>query len=527
MSEQTNKIEQVIEIDPERLRVVEISNITGLTFVTGIKGNQIRITSHSRGGKLFEPNVQIKQGGREVEITALPAGMMNFKMGKEGRVYIGGFGEDYDSPEGQGPNFDYSSFDLREPQPWEYPDTEEGRETYRDKREKYRAERDRLREIHNQRREQAREERRRQREKTREEIRQGKEEFQRGEKSGFWGFNFENLGDIARSVGRIVADSLGNETDLYIEIPATSDLEVKTTSGEVIVRNILGFCRIDNTSGAVKLSELGGGAQVKAVSGLVEGQDLSGRLTMKLVSGRAVLRKCQLSGLDLTSSSSDIRVETAIISEGDAGDYRINTSSGKVNFLIMPTPHPAVSVDCRTLSGRIRIAPELGRTESRNRPGQSQARLELNGGGQKVSINTMSGNINVGFWDSNTSEQQDYDGFGSWPTPPAPPVPPVPSQDAVPPVPPVPPIPMNFGDVGKNWEVKMEVEMDSKESGFQQDVEEVNVERRVYEESETQPEVSRPPLNKTDRQLALLQAVERGEISVEEAMLRLNELAED
>jgi|GEM_PF-2412559 len=522
MTEQSNEIQQVIEIDPEKLRVVEISNVTGLTYVTGIEGNQIRITSRSRGGKLFEPSVQTKQGGREVEITVLPAGMMNFKIGKEGRVYVGGFGEDFDMPTDPMQDFDYTSFDVREPQPWEYPDTEDGRGTYRNKRDEYRAERDRLRELHYQRREQAREERRRHKEKAREEVRRVKDEAQRGEKSGFWGFNFENLGDIARSVGRIVADSLGSETDLYVEIPLSSDLEVKTTSGEIVVRNILGFCRIDNTSGAVRLSELRGGAQVKAVSGMVEAQDLSGRLTMKLVSGRAVLRNCQLSGLDLSSSSSDIKVETTIVSEGDASDYRINTSSGKVNFLIMPTPHPTVSVDCRTLSGRIRIAPELGRVESRNRPGQSQARLELNGGGQKVSINTMSGNISVGLWNSEGHEQ-DYDGFGEWPTPPAPPVPPV---HGVPPVPPTPPIRMNFGDVGENWEVKLEVEMDSKESGLQQDLKEVETEQRTNTETETHPEVSRPPLSKTDHQLALLQAVERGEISVEEAMLRLNELAE-
>ena len=322
----------------------------------------------------------------------------------------------------------------------------------------------------------------------------------------------EFVGEVAQNLSRWFYRT---DAELYVEVPWGVELEVKTVSGLIEVADIRGFCRLSSTSGLISLRNLTGGLSLKNMSGRVEAAELAGRVSVRNVSGKVDLWDCHMSSLDLSVTSSHVMVETDLGGSNE-GDYRINTMSGHV-ALKLPDNAP-VSVDCRTLSGKLSLPQTVRAADMRNRPGQSQARFELNGGGRRVSINTMSGHIELTLFGlaENRERQQPV---APWPAsavrpeqgvppatplPPVPPVPPTPRAGFVPPVPPstdfappphVPPL----------WPAPV----------AQADPE------------PARPVEATPPSEQPDkqtRQLEILEALEQGKISVEEGLARLSSL---
>jgi hypothetical protein len=80
-------------------------------------------------------------------------------------------------------------------------------------------------------------------------------------------------------------------------------------------------------------------------------------------------------------------------------------------------------IECRTLSGRIVADGSFTNLERKNRPGQNYLKAELNGGGRTVTLNSISGKIEIGVYDPTNPE---VDATWDVPVPPIPPVPPVP-----------------------------------------------------------------------------------------------------
>src|SRR4051794_20806829 len=79
-----NRFKQVIPIDLERLRLVKISTLSGDIHIRGTKEPNISVWS---GNRDFTPSVEIKGGGSEVQIIALPGNNVNFNFAFHSREY--------------------------------------------------------------------------------------------------------------------------------------------------------------------------------------------------------------------------------------------------------------------------------------------------------------------------------------------------------------------------------------------------------------------------------------------------------
>ncbi|MEI6045986.1 MAG: DUF4097 family beta strand repeat-containing protein, partial [Chloroflexota bacterium] len=330
---------KAVPVDLERLRLVKIVNVSGRTYISGSSDSQIKIRTNARNTAIV-PNIELKNEGREVEITVIPGEYFNFG---------GGNRPAYDPDIAfQQPQGDFDAGE--EPQPWEFSGEGTKRKEYGHQRGEN---------CHG--RHEFREEVRRFKEQARAAARQFKEQSPKGR--GFWSnfdFDTETFTEIAKGIGKGVSEIFEALGDLYIEVPAGVELEVKSLSGMVEILNIKGFCRVGNSSGVIALNRVTGGLQLKGMSGKVVAQELAGKVTAKVMSGSVQLLNCHLTALDLSINSGNLLVETTLV-EPNEGDYKISSTSGRVQ-LRLPKETRA-SIDCRTLSGRIILPPEVGQVE--------------------------------------------------------------------------------------------------------------------------------------------------------------------
>lgn len=485
--------QQVVPVDLTRLRKIRIVNVSGNTHIVGINEPVIRIRASGEGALSSNPHIELKNDGSLIEVKAVPGNGLVFSLS-------------FDTADNYANDAEYKS-------DWSFPDFDGGEDDWneglsREERQRRREERHRHREE----RRRAGEERRR----VQEEVRQARQQAKEAERqAGFFGgkfdFDADAFSNIAKGIGQSINQIFSSLGDLYIEIPSAVALEAKTVSGILEISDMQGFCEVKNTSGMMRLSRLRGGLELKGTSGKVFGQQLGGLVEAKVTSGYVKLTDCQLAGLDLSVKSGQVSIDTALVgSEG--GEYRINTTSAQVR-LSLPADVRAV-IECRTLSGRIKL-PDVERPVGmRNRPGQSQARFELNGGGRRVMINTLSGNIDLNLHDPARQFPED------WPTPPTPPTPPAPPS-FVPPVPPVPSVTAEqplYTPPPISWPTPSEMPTPTASADEQATAE------------ATEPAVASkepPPSVESDkraRQLDILQAIERGDLNVEDGLALISEL---
>jgi DUF4097 and DUF4098 domain-containing protein YvlB len=464
-----NNSEQVISIDPNRLRFVKIVGLDSNIRVKGTSEPVIRVRSINQDGANFPPQIELASDGRSVEISARPGKEFkfrfdtNWKEGEDPDVAQGWYGGDYDS----GGN----------PGDWGFRDRAE----------------------HERKRDEARRERHEWRERVRQEKRQAGWE---------WG-NFEVDTDVFTGIGDFINKTMqsvfGRPTEIFVEIPSHVELEVKNVSGSIEVSDMSGYCNLKSTSGQFTLRNLNGEVQLKGMSGKLEAYRLTGGITAKMTSSSINLLDCRLKAMELSSTSGNIFVETAV-AEASESDFRINNVSGSVRLMLKRNTR--ATIESRTLSGKIQIQPEIGWIVNKNRPGQSQSKVDMNGGGRKIMINTVSGKIDVGIYDQ--------------PGVPIPPTPPQPPQQNWPPIPPVPPMPpFARTEFIPKAEQKSESDSGNASAKWPAATPGVQVEEGLGNAKTDSPA---PKAAKKFSQLEILQAIERGEMTVEEGMARLAEL---
>jgi DUF4097 and DUF4098 domain-containing protein YvlB len=172
--------------------------------------------------------------------------------------------------------------------------------------------------------------------------------------------------------------------DLDLEVPRGMTLAVRTLSGDLDATGIRGASRWTTASGDVQLVIETGPVAIETMSGdVVLMGEGSLAVTARTVSGDLRLTAPLLDGLDLASTSGDVRVE---------GDLRpgakhvIASVSGDVD---LSTGSP-VRIETRTIAGDVRVTGPH-RTEG----GRGRRTVVVGAGSTPVEIRTTSGDISV------------------------------------------------------------------------------------------------------------------------------------
>jgi DUF4097 and DUF4098 domain-containing protein YvlB len=163
------------------------------------------------------------------------------------------------------------------------------------------------------------------------------------------------------------------------------DASFKTISGGMTVRALNGSLSFYTVSGDMHLSDLTGELHMNTVSGDIKGTHLAGVLDLKTVSGDVELEQSSLPSVTATTVSGGMELDTSL----GEGPYKFNSVSGDLTIKLPADVH--CTAELQSLSGDLSI--KLPVTSISHHNGKQIA--EVQGGGVKVYLNSVSGNMDI------------------------------------------------------------------------------------------------------------------------------------
>ena len=231
-------------------------------------------------------------------------------------------------------------------------------------------------------------------------------------------------GTLGRGTERLAIESSGNRTvirvilphharnvdgsDLTVQVPRSSRVEVETVSASVSAHDLTGKLDLQSVSGEISVkgnpsqmecSSVSGTIEIEAapdktsletVSGKIKVARADGELTANSVSGSLIIQDGSIDGGRLSTTSGTIRCEAAPTGNGS---LKLKSLSGSVT-LVVPKD-VAADFELSTFSGTINneIGPKAERT-SKYAPGR-RAEFSTGTGGPHIEMNSFSGTIEL------------------------------------------------------------------------------------------------------------------------------------
>jgi hypothetical protein len=276
--------------------------------------------------------------------------------------------------------------------------------------------------------------------------------------------------------------------DVSLDVPWGTKIRYETMSGSIEAMALVGDQRYKTVSGEVRLWSVGGMVEAGSVTGSItldKGGDI--RLRANTVSGGIKVRARRFHGLTLSTTSGGI----AIIGELDpTGDYRAESISGRVDL----TPLSGVTAELRAVSGSI-----VSHVAHRSEGSRGYWRSIVGDGRSSFKVNSTSGSLYI-------YAARPEDRVVAEASPAAPSAPPAPSAPAAPAAP-----AWSAGGAASAPPVEDPAPAETEETWSPDEDGVAGGESGGESVAEVDPEDD----------LAVLQALERGEIGVDEAADRL------
>jgi hypothetical protein len=265
--------------------------------------------------------------------------------------------------------------------------------------------------------------------------------------------------------------------DVSLDVPWGTRIRYETMSGAIEAVALVGDQKYRTVAGNIRLWSLGGLVEASSISGSItldSGGDI--RLRASTISGGVRVRARRFYGMAVSTTSGRITVVGAL---DPAGDYRADSIAGGMSL----TPLSGVTAELRTVSGSI-----TSEIEHRVEGGRGFWRSIIGDGRPTFRVNSTWGGLRI-----LAARPGDYVVAGSAPVEPTGQAPAAPADTGAPTSAPT--------DARQGSDLRETVETRSPEEPVEAD-----------EARELAPD---------DDELAILQALERGEIGVDEAAKRL------
>lgn len=175
--------------------------------------------------------------------------------------------------------------------------------------------------------------------------------------------------------------------DYRIKVPHNCDLMLRTSSGDLNVKDVQGTIYTQSTSGDVRMQRIAGNLLVTSSSGDIEIHELNGKLGAKSASGDIRLERADLQELGVHTASGDIDATLLRVPERD---FDVRTVSGDLDVSLPASS--SLTVEMSTISGDLhcRFPHELTR-----RSGKRMSTLLINGGGNNARFASVSGDVTL------------------------------------------------------------------------------------------------------------------------------------
>jgi hypothetical protein len=214
--------------------------------------------------------------------------------------------------------------------------------------------------------------------------------------------NIENIAsDVERRVERSMrrmGRRIGAEIELghwaggrnfTIKVPNRCDVNLRSSTGDLTIRDVRGALYLQTASGDVHLEAIRGPVIVHSASGDIRIDGISGKLGANTASGDISIEDANLEELIAHSASGDVNLEMLRVPHKS---FDVKTVSGDLNVELPGDGRLTLQIS--TFSGDFHCSLPYERTESGSRRGREQ-NVIINGGGPMARFHSLSGDIDI------------------------------------------------------------------------------------------------------------------------------------
>lgn len=192
-------------------------------------------------------------------------------------------------------------------------------------------------------------------------------------------------------------------------MPKDCSVRLNTVGADVKITGTRAEVGVQTVSGDVTLNDIAGDLTATTVSGDIEGGLISGTLVARTTSGDCKLRRSRLRRFSVNSVSGDFSIETPLIS---GEQCYAKTISGDLSLMV-PGDTKA-TIHLKSVSGSVgcELPAEIVRSGRRHWQGR------INGGGAQLEMTSVSGDLSIRRGDGAVSDRPEPPQPPRTPTPP-------------------------------------------------------------------------------------------------------------
>jgi DUF4097 and DUF4098 domain-containing protein YvlB len=218
------------------------------------------------------------------------------------------------------------------------------------------------------------------------------EAIQRGGSQGDYQIDVTSSGDtvrVAETSSSLFCFFCSRSVSYRISVPAGTQADIHTASGEIDVQGLSGAVALGSVSGDVRAADLTGGLTVSTTSGEVQLRDVAGKLDIGSISGDINLESGNVDGATVNTTSGEVELD------GVAGALKVTSVSGDIK---VREAHDG-RLELSTTSGEIEYQGDLARASANTVNSISgDVRLRLpESSGFRLDASTVSGDISSEF----------------------------------------------------------------------------------------------------------------------------------
>ena len=226
------------------------------------------------------------------------------------------------------------------------------------------------------------------------------------------GPDFGDFGDLSRGIEGIAAEvergvvrsmrklgrrieseiEIGRWTggrDFTIKVPHKCDITLRSSTGDLDIREVQGALYLQTATGDIRLENIEGAAIVNSASGDIQVDMITGKLGVRSASGDVRIDQANLEELSAHTASGDINLEMmSVPSKG----FDIKTVSGDLSVelpgdarLTAQLTTFSGDLDCNMSHQRVQRGPGRGREQT----------ITINGGGPLAHFSSVSGDVSI------------------------------------------------------------------------------------------------------------------------------------